>query len=204
MNTRCRFCKIVFIFSALVITVMSTAFPVFGQTAVSNTDHAISIIVSKADSVLRANDTMGFRVGFSQPAAVRLKLIDALLEKGFRIYEMPTETTEITTVTIDPMLVYRYLGSGKSNGIRNAEGSVGITLTRRDGSVIATHLAQVQVSESVSFKADALDDGLWPMVAFASIEQGGRKRTFKRILEPALLISTVAVTVFLLFNVRSQ
>lgn len=204
MTTRCRYLKDFLMFSGLLLTFMGSVIPAFGQSAVSNTDHALEIIVSRADSMLRANNIQGFRIDFSHPTAVRLKLIDALLERGYRIYEMPTETTEITTLSIDPMLVYRYAATSRSSGIRNVEGSVGITLIRRDGSVIGTHLAQIETSETVNVSAVALDDGLWPMAAFASIGQVGRKRTLKRILEPALLITTVGVTVFLLFNVRSQ
>lgn len=204
MITRRRFLRFFLIAASLVLTVCSAPALTLGQGAVSNTDHAVAMMVAEADSVLKANQTQGFRIGFSQPTSVRLKLIDALIALGYRIYEMPTETTEITTVTIDPALMYRFTSTGKSMGIRNVDGTIGITLTQRDGSVMATHLAEVRVSESVTSNAADLDDGLWPMVTFVNIEDSRRRRGIKRILEPALLISTVAVTVFLLFNVRSQ
>jgi hypothetical protein len=62
----------------------------------------------------------------------------------------------------------------------------------------------VNVSEPIKANAVDLDDGTWTMVSFASIENKGRRKSIKRILEPALIITTAAITIFLLFNVRSQ
>lgn len=199
-----RLLRIFKTFASIAIILLGLHIPTQGQPVVSNTDHAISVIVQQVDSVLKANQVQGFKLSFSQPTPVRLKLIEALIARGYRVYEMPTEMAEITTLTIDPMLVYRYVGTGKGSGSRSAKGTVGITLTRIDGSVVDTQLSRIDVNDSVMVGSDALDDGLWPMVAFASIEGSGRRSRFKRVLEPAIIVTTVAVTVFLLFNVRSQ
>jgi hypothetical protein len=172
--------------------------------SVTNTDHAVNVIVMSADSVLKSNGVQGFKLEFGHPTPIRIKLIKGLMDLGYRVYEMPTETTEITTLTVDPLLTYRYVNGGRSGSNRIVDGTIAVTLTRRDGSVVATNVDRIEIIEPVNSKPSDLEDGVWPMASFASIDDGGRRRSVKRILEPALIISTVAVTVFLLFNVRSQ
>lgn len=174
------------------------------QTVTTNTDHAIRLIAAAADSVLKANNVQGYRLNFAYDYPVRIKLVERLFFMGHRIYEIPTENAEITTLNVDARLTYRFIGGGKDESTRTAVGTIGITLTQVDGSITATHVRQINESHPVMAKPGELDDGVWPMVSFASIEDGGRKKRLKRILEPALIVTTAAVTIFLLFNVRTQ
>lgn len=192
-----RFCT-----GVLFITLGAT-FGVRAQVG-SNTDHAIGLIVTTADSVLKSNGVQGFKLDFTSPVPVRLKLIQRLMDLGYRVYEMPTETAEITTLTVDPTITYRYVDGGRSGSSRRVDGTIGITLSRRDGSVTAAHSERIDDRHPVTARPSDLDDGSWPMAAFASIDDGGRRRGLKRLLEPALIVSAVAITVYLLFNVRSQ
>ncbi len=174
------------------------------QTVTTNTDHAIRLIAAAADSVLKVNNVQGYRLNFGYAFPVRIKLVERLFFLGYRVYDTPTENAEITTLNVDALLTYRFIDGGKNESTRTVVGTIGITLTQSDGSITATHVSHINERQSVMAKPSDLNDGVWPMVAFASIDEGGRKRVIKRILEPALLVSTVAVTIFLLFNVRSQ
>ena len=78
------------------------------QNVQTNTDFAVELLAAKADSVLKSNGVQGFRLDFSPPTPVRLKLVQRLLSSGFRVYELPTETAEVTTMVIDHLLTFRY------------------------------------------------------------------------------------------------
>jgi len=188
----------------LLLTALTFANYAKAQIVTTNSDHAVGLMVATADSVLKANGVQGFKLDFAYATPVRLKLIQGLLDLGYRVFEMPTETAEITALSVDPLLTYRYIREGKKESTRSIVGSIGVTLTQRDGSVTATHVSRINERHLVMAKPGELDDGVWQMVSFASIDDGGRRSGLKRVMEPALIITAVAVTIFLLFNVRSQ
>lgn len=173
------------------------------QGVTTNTDHAMRLIAAAADSVLKASNVQGYRLSFDYDYPVRIKLIERLFFMGHKVYENTTENTEIATLNVDARLTYRFIGD-KNESTRTVVGTIGITLTQSDGSITATYVRQIDERHPVMAKPGDLDDGVWPMVSFASIEYGGRRKVIKRILEPALIVTTAAVTIFLLFNVRSQ
>jgi hypothetical protein len=45
--------------------------------------------------------------------------------------------------------------------------------------------------------------GSWPPAAFQDTRQSGRRSFFRRIAEPAVITGAIAVTIYLLYNVRS-
>ncbi len=203
MNMLPRYMRSISIAGSLLLVLLSMTVGAKAQ-ATSNTDHAVGLMVAAADSVLKANGVQGFKLDFAYATPVRLKIIQNLLDLGYRVYEMPTETAEITTLNIDPLMTYRYIKGGKNESTRSVIGTIGVTLTRRDGSVIATHVRRVDERQRVTARPGELDDSTWQMVSFASIDDSGRRRGIKRILEPALIATAAAVTIILLFNVRSQ
>lgn len=189
-----------------IMMVSSLSFPViaYAQTANTNTDHAVELIIANADSVLKANGVQAFKLDFTYAVTVRYKLLQRMVDLGYTVYNTPAETSAMISLHVDPLLTYRLVTSGNGQSIRTTNGTIGISLTRADGSIIATHVEHVNVSEPLKANAGDLDDGTWTMVSFASIENKGRRKSIKRILEPALIITTAAITIFLLFNVRSQ
>ncbi len=199
-----RHSKLILVLGGLILTVLLFVNSAKAQLVTTNSDHAVGLMVATADSVLKANGVQGFKLEFAYATPIRLKLIQGLLNAGYRVYDMPTETAEIITLTIDPLLTYRYMDGGKRESIRSIVGSIGITLSRNDGSVTTTHVNRINERHPVNSKSNDLDDGVWQMVSFASVDDGGRRSDLKRIMEPALIITTAAVTIFLLFNVRSQ
>jgi hypothetical protein len=186
------------------LCLLSLASGARAQSVATNADHAVERMAAVADSVLKSNGLVNIELDFVYAAPVRLKLIQRLLDMGYRVYDSSVSQPEAPTVRVDPMLTYRYIGSSKGESIRHVNGTIGIALTRKDGSVVATHVEHVSEMQSIKAKASDLDDGVWPMVAFASIENGGRRKNIKRLMEPTLIVTAAAVTVFLLFNVRSQ
>jgi hypothetical protein len=192
------------IWVGLLLCLLSIASGAKAQTVATNADHAVERMAIVADFVLKSNGLVNIELDFMYAAPVRLKLIQKLLDMGFSVYDSSAAQPETSTLKVDPMLTYRYIGTSKGESIRQVIGTIGITLTRKDGSVVATHVEKISEMQTIKAKASDLDDGVWPMVAFASIENGGRQKNIKRLMEPALIVTAAAVTVFLLFNVRSQ
>jgi len=199
-----RHTKLISFLGCLMLTALIFVNSANAQLVTTNSDHAVGLMVATADSVMKANGVQGFRLDFAYATPIRLKLIQGLLNVGYRVYDVPTEAAEIITLNVDPLLTYRYMGGGKRESTRSIVGSIGITLTQNDGNISATHVSRIYERHPVKAKPSDLDDGVWQMVAFASIDDGGRRSALKRIMEPALIITTAAVTIFLLFNVRSQ
>jgi len=199
-----RHTKLISFLGCLMLTALIFVNSANAQLVTTNSDHAVGLMVATADSVMKANGVQGFRLDFAYATPIRLKLIQGLLNVGYRVYDVPTEAAEIITLNVDPLLTYRYMGGGKRESTRSIVGSIGITLTQNDGNISATHVSRINERHPVKAKPSDLDDGVWQMVAFASIDDGGRRSALKRIMEPALIITTAAVTIFLLFNVRSQ
>ncbi len=191
------------LFCSLLLAILVNIGFAHAQNDASNTDHAIQLIVATADSVLKANNVQGYRLNFAYDYPVRIKLVERLFFMGYKVYDNQAENPDIITINVDTRLTYRFKG-GRNESTRIVAGNIGITLTQSDGSIIATHLRQINESHVVTAKPVDLDDGIWPMVQFANIEDGGRKKGIKRIMEPALIVTSAAVTIFLLFNVRSQ
>jgi hypothetical protein len=188
----------------MLVSALSCVISVSAQSIQSNTDHAVELMANTADSVLKANGIKIVKLDAAYAAPVRFKLLQKLLDLGYTVYDTTADVTDVTAMNIDPLLTYRFTAGGNNESIRSVMGTIGVSLTRTDGSIVATHVNRINIKQPVSAKSTDLDDGTWSMVAFASVDNGGRRISIKRILEPALIVTTAAVTIFLLFNVRSQ
>jgi hypothetical protein len=199
-----RLTKFILFLGIVMFSTLSFSVYVNAQVVNTNTDHAVTLLIATADSVLKANGVKAFKLDFAHAEPVRLMLLQKMVNLGYQVYNSPAESSAMTVLFVDPLLIYRLESRGKGQSIRTTTGTIGISLTRADGSVIATHVERVSETQPISANAGDLDDGTWTMVSFVSIENGGRRKSIKRIIEPALIITTAAVTIFLLFNVRSQ
>ena len=174
------------------------------QGARTNTDFALELIASKADSLLAANAQPSLTLVFEAPRPVRLRLVDDLIKRGYRVHDSIADSLPSIRLLVDPQIRFRYEKLDRKTALRGADGTISLELKRGDGQILAAQVLYVNFEERVTQRTDELDDGLWPMASFASIEKKTRKRGVERILEPSLIITAVSVTIFLLFNVRSQ
>ncbi|MCA1802396.1 MAG: hypothetical protein LC662_08055 [Rhodothermaceae bacterium] len=87
---------------------------------------------------------------------------------------------------------------------RKLEGSVSVYLISGDQTVLGTEVIPFNYEDSVD-AADAESlAGNWTAERFRLVEMEKRPGLWRRIAEPAVVIVATGVTVFLLYNVRSQ
>jgi hypothetical protein len=87
---------------------------------------------------------------------------------------------------------------------RVLEGSVSLYLISGDQTVLATEVVPFHYEDTVDADGAEMLAGNWTAERFRVVKMEKRPGLWRRIAEPAVVIAATGVTVFLLYNVRSQ
>lgn len=87
---------------------------------------------------------------------------------------------------------------------RKLEGSVSVYLIAGDQTVLGTEVIPFNYEDSVDAAGAETLAGNWTAERFRVVGMEKRTALWRRIAEPAVVIAATGVTVFLLYNVRSQ
>lgn len=171
------------------------------QSVRSNAEILRGVMASAVDSVASGQKSARMYIDTALPAGVRAALQSDLIARGYHL--VAAADSSALRLRFEPMVRFRYERTSKRTGARTADGHISLTLVAGDESIVASKAVPVAHADVVGTDLTALDDATWSWAAFSEVEQG-RRGFFRRIAEPALIASVVTVTIFLLFNVRSQ
>lgn len=171
------------------------------QNIPTNAEILQAAMAASVDSVAMGQKSQRIYIETSLPPDVRASLQSDLLERGYRL--SASADSSAWSLRFEPMVRFRYERTSKRAGARTADGHISMTLIAPDGNIMASKAVPVAYADVVGPDPDALDDGTWAWSAFSEVERG-RRGFFRKIAEPALIASAVSVTIYLLFNVRSQ
>lgn len=87
---------------------------------------------------------------------------------------------------------------------RKLEGSVSLYLISGDQTVLGTEVIPFNYEDTVDADGAEMLAGNWTAERFRAVGMEKRPGLWRRIAEPAVVIAATGVTVFLLYNVRSQ
>jgi uncharacterized phage protein gp47/JayE len=87
---------------------------------------------------------------------------------------------------------------------RELNGAVGITITNVDGLIIDSMTFNINASDTISRNHVNAVQTEWSPSKFSEISSRRFYARIQRFVEPVLITSAVATTVYLLYNIRSQ
>jgi hypothetical protein len=174
------------------------------QSSDTNTRWMIKEMVYALDSILKADQVKNLIIEFNAPNEVNTLLKAELIRSGYILFDDPNDGTSVYKLKLMPNLVVLYNKTSRNEGLRAMKGSVSVQLTHPFGALVISDLLEINESQKIRGDITDFEDGLWTMSKFSDIKTSRRSESFKRILEPVLIITSIAVTVFLLFNVRTQ
>ena len=176
-----------------------------GQDVVGNTTQLSTLIANQTISHLAGKSGNNkYRVQIQAPVNARTTIEDLLLRNGIALVPAANDSASATTIKLEPLVKISFKKISRSTAERTITGTMSLSLIAPDGTLIEAVNYPVDVTDIVSTDYASLDDGSWSMAGFSDIQTSRRGGKFKRILEPAVIISAVSTTIFLLFNVRSQ
>jgi len=188
-----------FLLGLLVACLSSTSL----QAQQSNTYFIVQEISSALkESPLSAYKQRPLTLSLDAPDPVISLLQQSLIDQGFRLYASNQQDTLVLKVAISPNLTLSFSGKRKQKGQRVLQGLVVTTLTDHRDHLLGTYAIPIQINDPLLYKKEQFEDELWSIARFR--ENRKLANTWDTVLEPALIISAVTTSIYLLFNVRSR
>jgi len=154
------------------------------------------------ESPLSAHTSRPISLYIDAPDPVVSLLQQSLIDRGFRLFNPGKQDTLLYKVMISPNLSMTYSGKKKDKGQRSLKGFVVATVLDHRDQIVETYSLPVQVKDTLFLKKEQFEDELWTVSRFSTSRKQGNR--WKSILEPAVIISAVTTSIYLLFNVRSR
>jgi len=154
------------------------------------------------ESPLSAHTSRPISLYIDAPDPVVSLLQQSLIDRGFRLFNPGKQDTLLYKVMISPNLSMTYSGKKKNKGQRSLKGFVVATVLDHRDQIVETYSLPVQVKDTLFLKKEQFEDELWTVSRFSTSRKQGNR--WKSILEPAVIISAVTTSIYLLFNVRSR
>jgi hypothetical protein len=154
------------------------------------------------ESPLSAHTTRPISLNIDAPDPVVSLLQQSLIDRGFRLFNPGKQDTLLYKVMISPNLTMTFSGKKKDKGQRSLKGFVVATVLDHRDQIVETYSLPVQVKDTLFLKQEQFEDELWTVSRFSTSDKQGNR--WKSILEPAVIISAVTTSIYLLFNVRSR
>ncbi|TVQ71182.1 MAG: hypothetical protein EA363_06475 [Balneolaceae bacterium] len=134
------------------------------------------------------------------PPAVRARIHAALIAGGMRIAADPQQYHTIR-IQWQPDNILETQRSGVSRRVIRSE--VYFSWLDADREIQKTWQASFSHEDEIPTDLVAEVTGTWPPAAFQQESETGRRTLLRRIAEPAVITGAIAVTIYLLYNVRS-
>lgn len=137
------------------------------------------------------------------PASVRSRLTAALLDAGVRL---TSEREGRHVISVEWKTHNRLVAHRRSSSRRELSGTIFVswidasTEIRNTWELAFEYSDVVQTGDAVELQD--IGSGGWEPARFHSQESSARRRFLRRVGEPALVTGAVAVTIYLLYNVR--
>lgn len=154
------------------------------------------------ESPLSAHTSRPISLYIDAPDPVVSLLQQSLIDRGFRLFNPGKQDTLLYKVMISPNLTMTFSGKKKDKGQRSLKGFVVATVLDHRDQIVETYSLPVQVKDTLFLKKEQFEDELWTVARFSTSHKQVNK--WKSILEPAVIISAVTTSIYLLFNVRSR
>lgn len=143
-----------------------------------------------------------FVLRINAPAHVHADVAAALLARGHTV--LASTESGHPALQIDISTQFTYFRIRKKTGERTLQGTLTYARVSPAGEIIFARNIPLDYQDRVQTYHEDLVRGDWSAAAFSRMDNRGRQRFLKRVAEPALISGVVALTVYLLFNVRSQ
>ncbi len=134
------------------------------------------------------------------PAGVRSRIHAGLIAGGVRI-AADREGYHAIRIQWEPDNLLTEQGNGVSRRVIRSE--LFFSWVDADREIQKTWQSSFVREDEIPAGLAAQVTGTWPPAAFQHTKQSGRRSFFRRIAEPAVITSAIAVTIYLLYNVRS-
>lgn len=174
------------------------------QSKESNTRWIIQDVAIRIDSLLKKYDENRFYLEMNVPEPVLTQLKSELLQRKYILLDQQGDGIIGKKLKIEPNLFLSYKKMSKKEGQRLLKANISIQLINENGVIQLSEWIEYNNSQIIGTDFQSYEDNIWEMSRFKEIKAGKRSDHFKKVMEPTLIISTIAVTIFLLFNVRSQ
>ena len=174
------------------------------QSIETNTRWVIREVVPQIDSLLQNKQSRVFHLEMNAPELVLSLLKSELIRRGYSLIDDPSRDLMVKKLKIDPVLFLSFQKSSKKEGIRVLSANLSIQLSDQKGVIEFSEWIEHSASQSITNKYHSYEDDIWEMSRFKEVKTGKKSDQFRRVMEPVLIITTIAITVFLLFNVRTQ
>jgi hypothetical protein len=176
----------------------------FAQLEVSNTRWVVREMVQQVDSILTTHNIKSFYIDIKAPESVVALIKAELLLKKYVLFDIQNDNTSIQKLSIEPILNVSYQKTSRKEALRTLKGNLSIQIVNSEGILEVSEVVGLFHTQKIRGDHRTFEDNMWEMSRFKEVINTRRSEQFKRVLEPALIISSIAVTVFLLFNVRTQ
>lgn len=135
------------------------------------------------------------------PSPLKARLVSGLIESGrqIRLDEGDGERIRLDWTTSNQLERI-----DRDSAKRRLTGSLTIYHLSGDQTVLDTEVVPFTYEDEVDAGGAEELAGNWPAERFRVIEMDKRPGLWRRIAEPAVVIAATGVTIFLLYNVRSQ
>ena len=129
----------------------------------------------------------------------KFKTVQLLLKKNKSVHE-----TKKNTAVLKLMLLTNnsYKKLNKKFGLRSIKGYLTASVIDTNGAIEGEERYKINYTDTIPNKIYKTLTGSWNQTVFETKPQ--KSRFWNRVIQPALLLSSVGVTIFLLFNVRGK
>ncbi len=130
------------------------------------------------------------------------RIVDRLVDDGFRLRSSGENSTPKIEVEIDPELTLERFSRRQAS--RKLEMDYSIHFIDTEDTIVDNRRGSVTVSDTIRYqnRDDLVTD--WPMTRFTDVKDTSRWRWISSAAEPVALIGATAVAVVLMYNVRSD
>ncbi len=174
------------------------------QSMETNTRWVIREVMPQIDSLLQIKQAKVFHLEMNAPELVLSLLKSELIQRGYSLIDDPSPELMAKKLTIDPVLFLSFQKRSKNEAIRELRANLSIQLSDPKGVIEFSEWIEHSASQVIVNNYQSYQDDLWEMSRFKEVKSRKKSDQFRRVMEPVLILSTIAITVFLLFNVRTQ
>ena len=184
----------------VVMAVSVSAQPSVAQSnSESNERVLIKVLASELRDLPKSSEQPPYFLDIRAPRSISIMLVEQLVNSGF---SMSAEAEGAYKLTIVPETGFQIEKTSRKQAFRRLTGNISWQITDTDNGIIAAGSGEPSYKDTIAVEQIETFDSNWKPAKNQATTESGKRKGWRKLVQPALIVAAAGTTVFLLFNVR--